>query len=553
MMADNTLPINPDASLPVEPVEPVVTSGAGAPMPEVPEIKVKERSTLRIVAQNMMSLVASDVVNRITSFVIYALVGRFLGAFAFGQISLSLSLFYTFQVFAVAGMKTLVTREVARDKSKTAQYLMTSSFLVLFSTVLSLAGLLVFIDVMGYNSTQSLVYFAPFVTGQMNGGIDYTWSLVFGGQADTAIVIMIICLGMLPFALSQILEAVFQAHEQMTFIAYVNAPMNMIRIALIFLLTTGGQGLYSIAIMMFISHIFVLLAELYLMLRYIVRPQIKFDRRFTFNLLKQSVTFLGIDGIVAIMASIHLIMLARFLNESAVGLYSSASQLVAPLIILYQSIVLAVFPIMCQRFDINDSGQLRRVSSRLLELLMIIAIPMSFGVFLMAEWGLSFLYGGNEFVEAASAVRVVVFIGLLRAVTAVFGRVLVASLHERKTLRITSINLVISFTAGVILIPRFGIMGAAYAGLLVMLASLVQHYIPVIRLLNGMPLLTLIWKPVIAASAMGAYIYAFHIDGDQNGLLTVVIASALYFAVLAGLMVATIGGPRQIKARYLGA
>jgi O-antigen/teichoic acid export membrane protein len=548
-MTDNTMPVNDEGALPVEPVE---TVPGVAALTEATGSVSTGRSTLRTVMSNMMSLIASDVVNRVTSFVIYALVGRFLGAFAFGQISLALSLFYTFQVFAVAGLKTLVTREVAKDKSRTGEYLVTSSFIVLFTTVLALLGLLGFIDIMGYDSSPEILYFGSYMLSQMGSAFDFTWTMHAGGQADTALVIIIICLGLLPFALSQIMEAVFQAHERMTFIAYVNAPANVVRIALIFLLTTGGQGLYSIAIMMFISHIFVMVVELYFMLRYIVRPKLTLNIKFTFGLLKSSATFLGIDGIVAIYSSLYLIMLARFLDESAVGLYSSATQIITPLIILYQSIVLAVFPIMCQRFDVNNSSELRGISNRLLELLLVIAVPMSVGVFMMAEWGLSFLYGGSEFEAAASAVRVIVFIALLQAFTAVMGRVLVASMREKTTLRIVAIDLVLSFTMGILLIPRYGIMGAAYASLIVVIVNAIQHYIPVARILKGIPLVTLLWKPVMAVMAMAAYIYVFYIEGGQDAILTVVVASTLYFAVLFGLMLVSIGGPRQIKARYLG-
>lgn len=548
-MTDNTLPVNDDGTLPVEPVENVpdvssLNDATGAINPG--------RSTLATVAGNMMSLIASDVVNRVTSFVIYALVGRFLGAFAFGQISLALSLFYTFQVFAVAGLKTLVTREVAKDKSKTSQYLVTSSFIVLFTTVLALVGLLGFIDIMGYDSSPEILFFGSYALSQMGDSLDFTWMMTAGGQADTALVIMIICLGLLPFALSQIMEAVFQAHERMTFIAYVNAPANAIRIALIFLLTTGGQGLYSIAIMMFISHVFVMLVELYFMLRYIVKPKLTLNLNFTFGLLKSSATFLGIDGIVAIYSSLYLIILARVLNESAVGLFSSATQIITPLIILYQSIVLAVFPIMCQRFDVNNPQGLRSISNRLLEMLLVIAVPMSVGVFMMAEWGLSFLYGGAEFEAAAGAVRVIVLVALLQAFSAVLGRVLVASMREKTTLRIVTIDLIVALIAGLILIPRYGIMGAALAGLIVAFENALQHYVPVARILKGIPLVTLLWKPAIAVTAMAAYIYAFYIEGGQDPILTVVVASTLYFAVLFALMLVSIGGPRQIKARYLG-
>src|SRR5438552_17047754 len=87
---------------------------------------------------NAASILASDVVNRGTSFVLYALVARYLGAFAFGQLSLALTLFYTFQVLAAAGLRTLVVREVARDKEKTNFYLINGSMTVVGTCVLSI-------------------------------------------------------------------------------------------------------------------------------------------------------------------------------------------------------------------------------------------------------------------------------------------------------------------------------------------------------------------------------------------------------------------------------
>src|SRR5207249_8586904 len=89
---------------------------------------------------NAASILASDVVNRGTSFVLYALVARYLGAFAFGQLSLALTLFYTFQVLAAAGLKTLVVREVTRHRERTNSYLMNGVFTVAATCALSIAA-----------------------------------------------------------------------------------------------------------------------------------------------------------------------------------------------------------------------------------------------------------------------------------------------------------------------------------------------------------------------------------------------------------------------------
>ena len=68
---------------------------------------------LRSVGGNALSILSSDVLNRAASFVLYAMVARHLGAFEFGQMALALSLFYMFQVSAMAGLKVLIVRQVA--------------------------------------------------------------------------------------------------------------------------------------------------------------------------------------------------------------------------------------------------------------------------------------------------------------------------------------------------------------------------------------------------------------------------------------------------------
>lgn len=520
-----------------------MTQVADTSLPIEDTNSAKQSSSLRKIASNMSSLIASDVINRVTSFVIYALVGRYLGAFAFGQMSLALSMFYTFQVFAIAGLKTLITREIAKDPKLTDKYLVNGSVIVIGSTLFSLVGLFIFMRIMGYDQTPGLYVSLE----DIKSGVG--WFNAWVNQANTAHIILIVCLGLMPFALASICEAVFQGREQMTYIAYVNGPANIIRIVLILILTINGTSLYPIAILMFVSHVFVMIAEWYFMLRHITVPKLQFDLRFAVQQVKKSLTFLSIDALIAVFASTYLILISKFINEAAVGLFSSATQLVTPLVILYQSIVLSVFPIMCQRFDKDNPSGMKRISNTLLEILLILAIPMTVGVFAFAEWGLVFVYGKEQFAEAGEAVRLMALVVLMQSITAVLGRVLVASMRERVTLRIVAVNLVISLVLGIYFIPRYGIFGAAFASLLAMFVDLAQHYFPVAKMLNGVPLINLSWRPTLAAGIMAAFLY---IMKDQNEILTIGLAIGVYFIALAILMIITVGSPQKIRAKYLG-
>src|SRR6266566_1678308 len=108
-------------------------------------------TSLRNIGANALSILTSDVMNRATSFVVYAMVARKLGAFEFGQMSLALSLFYVFQVSAVAGLKILIVRDVAKDQSRTRLYFKNGCAIVAASSFASVVLLSLFIRLMHYS------------------------------------------------------------------------------------------------------------------------------------------------------------------------------------------------------------------------------------------------------------------------------------------------------------------------------------------------------------------------------------------------------------------
>src|SRR5947208_11411542 len=71
--------------------------------------------------------------------------------------SLALSLFYIFQIFAVSGVKTLLIREVAKDRSQTRKYFVNGCLIVGVMSLASLAGLFGFVRAVDYTGGTKLV------------------------------------------------------------------------------------------------------------------------------------------------------------------------------------------------------------------------------------------------------------------------------------------------------------------------------------------------------------------------------------------------------------
>lgn len=473
-------------------------------------------SSIRRIAGNAVSIGTSDVVNRATTLVLYTVVARRLGALEFGQMSLALTLFYSFQLLAVLGLGTLVTREVARNRTKTEEYLGNGSIVVAVSSLLSMIILLLFVRLMNY-------------------------------ATDTASIIVLLSLGLLPYSLSAVCEAVFQAWEQMHYIAYAQVPVNIAKVGLAFLILSRGYGLYHLVILLVASYVAIAGVEWGFMLQHITKSRLRIDSRFCLTMIRSTSTFLGIKGVAAIRGSLTVVLLSKLAGEIEVGFYNAASQLMVPAMLVYESTVLSVFPMMCKRFEASLQS-LKRISEHLLELLLAIAVPTVIGLLFLADPALLLLYGEEDFLLASGALRIMVWMLILQAFTQVLGRVLLASLREKVTLRIVVIDVLVNLFLGLPLISQFGLIGAALARLLTAIIDFLQHYVPVSRLLTGIALRSVVWKPVVAGACMAVYLALVR---GQGVLLTVVSAGLLYAGVLLVLEVWSAGGPRQLKTRYL--
>ncbi|MGA7669526.1 MAG: flippase [Nitrolancea sp.] len=471
-------------------------------------------SSLRRIAANAASMLASDVINRATTFALYALVARSLGAYEFGQLSLALTLFYTFQILAVAGLKTLITREVAKHRERTDEMLVNGTMVVLATAVASIGAQVFFVWAMRYSM-------------------------------DTARVVLLLSLGLLPYALTAIYEAVFQGWERMRLIAIANIPVNVIKIALAFAVLHFGSSLTTIVLLLVGSYAVIVVIELWLTLRYILVPRLRLSLSVMFWMLRSTITFLGIDGIIAITGSLNVILLSKMRNETEVGLYNAGTQLMVPVALIYTSIVLSVFPVMCRRYEPTLQG-IKRIGERVIELMLGVALPTSVGLFLLSSTAITVLYGhGLE--RAAAGMQIMVWGLILSAMTSILGQVLVASLRERVTLRIVVVDLVVSVVAGVVLIRQFGYMGAAATALITRGVDLLLHYRPVANLFPGRQLLFAVWKPAIATVVMVLAFGAF----EPHGLVASVTSAAIiYVFVFTALMIADTGSVANLKVRY---
>ncbi|NIT60375.1 MAG: oligosaccharide flippase family protein [Aliifodinibius sp.] len=239
--------------------------------------------------------------------------------------------------------------------------------------------------------------------------------------------------------------------------------------------------------------------------------------------------------------------MSKLAGETEVGLYSAANQLMIPLQLIFDNIVISIFPVMCRKFEASLQS-LQQVTENLIELLVAIALPAVICLFVLADSILLLLYGNLDFLHASKVLQIVVWLPILAALKRVLGQVLWASQQEKVSLRIAVINTLISFVVGLLFISWFGLIGAAISAALAALINFFQHYSPATRLFPKISLVRLIWKPILAASCMAIYLILMK---DQRVFLAVLTASILYAFVLLAVSVWSVGGLNQLKLKYL--
>ena len=470
------------------------------------------------IARNATSMLASDVVNRATTFVIYALVARYLGAHSVGQLALAMTLFYTFNIFAITGVNMLAAREVAKDKSMTSHYLIGGSLLVVATSAICVAILFGLVRLVNY-------------------------------EADTATAICVLSLALFPAALSMVAESVIWAWERMHLIAVANLPVGAAKVVVCYLLLAHGSGLYEVVVALVFCRIALLMFEWGLLLAFVCRPRLAVAPQLFTTMVRQAVPFLGIDAMVTVQPAVIAVLLSKLVSESAVGLYVAGAQLLVPVTLVFNNVMISVFPVLCRTFTAGFD-KARTVAAYLLESLLIFAVPGATGLYLLSEPILLLIYGKEDFVAAAPVLRIIVWGLVLGVYSHALGNILIAGRREKVNLWIVVVDVTTSLALGGLLIWRFGLLGAPVTVVVVRVIDCVLHYICASRLLPQIPVISVLWKPVLASAVMAVCLLAAQLPGVVEPILLGVVT---YTGVLSVLFIWSYGGVRPFAARYFAA
>ncbi len=431
--------------------------------------------------------------------------------------------------FTEFGLGVLLTREVARDSSAARRY---------FGATLALRGVLV---LLGALPVAALLIGAYGLLAALNFGEGIT---PIGQQA-----IWILILTLIPGAYSSAVTALYNAAERMEVPAVVEVVTAILSMLARIAVLAFGFGIIGLAWAAVGVSTFTALMYLALQTRDFFRPTIQWDSELIRRVLPVALPLMLNNLLNAIFFRFDTFIIKAFATGSGdllVQQYNLAYQIISIATILPPVVTFAVFPMLARRADGERSG-LALAQNRTLQVLLLLAFPISIGLMLLAP-DLVRLFAhrnaGDYLPVSANVLAILAWFLPLSFANGLLQYALIAVNQQRAITRAFAVGAVFNLMANLLAVPWFSRYlllphwSLYAAGVITLLSEVVLFlvFLPILRREQlAPPLLSLSWRPAIAALLMGAAMLAIRRFDPQAPLLALAAAGAappVYLVVL---------------------
>lgn len=169
-----------------------------------------------------------------------------------------------------------------------------------------------------------------------------------------------------------------------------------------------------------------------------------------------------LGGIQVIVNQSGLVLLGWFRPETEVGLYKVAMSASLLAIFGLQTAGLVVGPYMARFHSLGDIRQLRRMASLAAIMSSALTFPILLVFFLKGRWLIDTLYGA-DYVNAFVPLLILASGQMIHALFGSVGLILNMTGHERDAVRWLAVSACCNIILSLLLIPVFGMQGAAIA------------------------------------------------------------------------------------------
>ena len=438
--------------------------------------------------------------------IVLAVLARRLGPSAFGTVQLAVAVF-TYVGFATdLGLATVATRNAASGAIETLEGDLTGVRLVLGAAALAVVFLVLAVAPIPPDERALVIVLA---IGTASGVVNFRW-LAQGRER---------------FRRLATIDVVAAALQLGAAVLLVRDPGDLAAAGLVFIL----PALVSTILLLFQPDV-----------RTLIRPRVRHSGR---RLLLVAIP-LGASAIaIQLYNNADSILLGVFRSVDEVGWYGAAYRVVNASLAVPLAAYAVILP-MLARLLAQDAAEVARLLTLSSRALLAFALPCAFGLTLTAGVVTTTLFG-PAFAPAATPLAILAWVCVTVSSNAPFGALMLARGRDRAYLKVTGTGSALNVLANLLVIPHFGMTGAAVVTVtqeVLVLAGLCWYTrdlsIPILRRSIG--------RPLVAALVMSAVVFPI-----RDSIVAIPIGVATFG--VAGLVTGAIPWPgpgiRALRSR----
>ncbi len=388
---------------------------------------------LKRYTQNTVWALAARIVSILVSFFVTIYLIRYLGSENYGQLSYAVSMVGLFATLASAGIDSVLYRELITHPDKRNEYLGSA-----------------FIMKLGLGAATMLC-----IVGA---------ALMFG-EPDVSRILICIIAGTFIFTPFHIIAQEFQADVAQKYVSIVSLIITIILNALKVAVIVSGQGVIYVALVLLLEPILYATGYLWLRTRHYASIRLwRFDSATSLSLLAHSWPFILVALFTVAYSRIDQIMLKHMIDASAVGLYDAAVRIAEIWLFIPGLIASVLFPALIHAKKTSFTEYRNR-------LLALCGMTVSFSILFtlipaLFSTPITVLLYGDSFIQSGAILQVYAWSSIFMALDSVLRFYLLAEHQYHTLLILTACTAIANILLNLLLIPRLGIIGAAWATLI---------------------------------------------------------------------------------------
>lgn len=233
------------------------------------------------------------------------------------------------------------------------------------------------------------------------------------------------------------------------------------------------------------------------------------------------------SGLALMMFNFDSILLGFMMGSREVGWYGAAYKPAAAVLLIPVTYFLGIFPALSRTYSQNMVDFIKLVE-RSLRLMTIFAIPLAIGGYFLSESVIGLLFG-SDYSNSIKAMQILCWSAALVILRGTFRQALNASGRQRLDLRCAIIAVGVNIVLNLLLIPRYGVLGAAASTVFSELVWLINASHLFYRYVSRISLL-----PHLRQTMIGAFVLVlfFLLTPDVFWLLRAILSVLIYLGIL---------------------